>query len=154
MDKDIQHEFWKAFDKSAFVMLRLESAGGHAEPMTAQLDRDALHAIWFFTSRGNRIATGGKAMAQFSSKGHDVFASLLGNLVEETDRAVWDKHWSREAAAWFPKGREDASAMMLRFDIEDAEVWTADPGIIGTFKLITGGNVATDELGKHAVGRV
>lgn len=154
MKKELREEFWKSFEKSPFIMIRLEGTGGHAEPMTAQLDRDAHHEIWFFTSRDNRIASGGKAMAQFSSKGHDVFACLAGNIVEETDKAVFDKHWSRAAEAWFPGGREDPSVIMLRFDIAEAEVWTADPGIIGKFKLMTGSKVSPDEIGKHAVGLV
>lgn len=154
MDKDLREEFWQAFEKSPFIMLRLDSASGHSEPMTAQLDRDAHHTIWFFTSRTNRIAAGGKAMGQFSSKGHDVFACLAGNLVEETDRARFDKHWSNAIEAWFPNGRNDPNILMLRYEIGDAEVWTADPGIVGTFKLLTGSKIKSNEMGEHAVGQV
>lgn len=154
MKKQLREEFWKSFEDSPYIMMRLEGASGHAEPMTAQLDRDAHHAIWFFAARDNRIAAGGLAMGQFSSKGHDVFACVAGTLVEETDRAVWDKHWSRPAEAWFPNGREDPNVMMLRFDIQEAEVWTADTGIVGKFKLLTGSKVDADEVGDHAVGVV
>lgn len=154
MEKKLRDEFWHAFEKSPFIMIRLENSGDHAEPMTAQLDRDAHHTIWFFTSRDNRIAGGGKAMAQFSGKGHDVFACLSGNLAEETDRARFDKHWSKQVAAWFPKGRDDPNLLMLRFEIASAEVWTADPGLVGTFKLLTGNAIRSDEMGKHEVGLV
>lgn len=154
MKKEIREEFWKSFEDSPFIMIRLEGAGGHAEPMTAQLDRDAHHQIWFFTSRTNRIGAGGQAMAQFSSKGHDVFACLSGTLSEETDRAVFDKHWNKAAEAWFEGGRNDPNLVMLRYDIDNAEVWTADPGIVGKFKMLTGMDVKSDELGKHAVGLV
>lgn len=161
MDNKLREEFWHAFEDSPFIMIRLEggqqgTAGHHlhAEPMTAQLDRDAHHTIWFFVSRGNRIAAGGKAMAQFSSKGHDVFACLSGTLVEETDRARFDKHWSNTVEAWFPQGKNDPNLMMLRFEIDDAEVWTADPGVIGTFKLLTGSKVRSEEMGKHETGLV
>lgn len=93
-------------------------------------------------------------MAQFSSKGHDVFACLKGTVVEEEDQTVFEKHWSRAAEAWFPNGREDASIIMLRLDITEAEVWTADPGVMGKFKLLTGTEVSAGEVGKHAVGLV
>jgi general stress protein 26 len=122
--------------------------------MTAQLHRDAHHQIWFYASRQNRIAAGGHAMAQYSSKGHDVFACLSGTLVEEIDDAIIDKHWNRYAETWFPGGRNDPNLMMLRFEIAEAEVWTADPGVIGRFKLLTGSKVSSDELGEHAVGLV
>jgi len=82
MTPEIREEFWKSFGKSPFIMLGLTSMPGHSEPMMAQLDREAHHQIWFFTSRGNRVASGGPAMAQFASKGHDVFACLSGTLVE------------------------------------------------------------------------
>jgi len=154
MNKDIREEFWHAFEDSPFIMMKLQGAAGHAEPMTAQLDRDAHHAIWFFTSRDNRIAGGGKAMGQFVSKGHDVFACVDGTLVEETDHAVWDKHWSRFAEAWFPNGRQDPNVIMLRLDISEAEVWVSDPSIKGKFKMLTGMEVKPSEAGKHAVGLV
>ena len=154
MDEELREEFWQALDKSPFIMIRLDRADGHAEPMTAQLDKDAVHTIWFYTSRGNRIAAGGQAMGQFSAKGHDVFACLAGSLVEETDQARIDKHWSKQAEAWFLQGRHDPDLMMLRFEIASAEVWTVDPGVFGAFKLLTGGKVKSSEMGEHAVGNV
>ena len=154
MDKDIQHEFWEAFEDSPIIMMRLEGSSGHAEPMTAQLDEDAHHTIWFFTRRDNRIGMGGKAMGQVSTKGHDVFACISGTLVPETDRARRDKHWDKVAEAWFPDGRDDPNVIMLRFEIDDAEVWTADPSFKGKFKLLTGRPIDPAEAGEHAVGAV
>lgn len=154
MKRELREEFWKSFEKSPYIMVRLESDSGHAEPMTAQLDRDAHHQIWFYTSRSNRIAPGGRTMAQFSSKGHDVFACLSGTLVEETDQAIIDKHWGRYAETWFPNGRNDPDLLMMRMDIDNAEVWTSDPGVVGRFKLLTGSKVSAGELGDHAVGLV
>lgn len=154
MDSKIREEFWHAFEKSPVIMIRLDGSSDHAAPMTAQLDKDAHHAIWFYTSRGNRIAAGGRAVAEFSSKGHDVFASLSGTLTEETDPATIDRHWSKPVEAWFPKGRNDPDLVMLRLDIGHSEVWTVDAGIIGTFKLLTGQDVRSSDLGKHAIGVV
>ena len=154
MDKDVQHEFWEAFEDSPYIMMRLEGASGHAEPMTAQLDKNAHHAIWFFTTRDNRIGTGGRAMGQVMTKGHDVFACISGTLVEERDRAVWDKHWSNVTEAWFPDGRNNPNVVMLRFDIADAEVWVADMSIKGKLKMFAGRPIQPDEAGEHAVGAV
>ena len=154
MKKELVQDFWHAFEKSPFIMIRCEDAGGHAEPMTAQLDADARHTIWFFAARGNRIAAGGKAMGQFAAKGHDLFACLAGTLVEETDPARFDKRWSKQVEAWFPGGRNDPNLMMLRFDIEDAEVWTVEPGLLGTFKMLTGDAIRTSEMGQHEAGLV
>lgn len=154
MDQDIRETFWKAFQTSPFIMIKLDGASGHAEPMTAQLDKEAHHAVWFFAKRDNRIAPGGKAMGQVMTKGHDVFACIDGTLVEETDTAVRDQHWNNAVEAWFPNGKQDASVIMLRFDIEDGEVWTSDMGLKGAFKLLTGKPIAEHEAGEHALGAV
>lgn len=154
MNHELQIEFWEAFQESPVIMMKLDGANGHAAPMTAQLDKDAHHTVWFYTTRDNRIGCGGRAMGQVASKSHDVFACISGTLVEETDRARWDKHWDNAAQAWFPDGREDPNVVMLRFEIDDAEVWTADPSIVGKFKLLTGMPINPEQAGKHAVGAV
>jgi len=154
MDKDMRDTFWKAFQISPFIMMKLEGAHGHAEPMTAQLDKEAHHAVWFFCKRDNRIGGGGKAMGQVMTKGHDVFACISGNLTEETDSTVREKHWNNAVEAWFPHGKSDPSVVMLRFDIADGEVWTADVGLKGAFKLMTGKPIHPEEAGEHAVGAV
>ena len=151
---EVQETFWKEFADSPFIMMRLDGSSEHAEPMTAQLDEDATHAIWFFTAKGNRIAPGGKAMGQVVTKGHEVFACLSGTVTEETDPALREKHWSRQVEAWFPEGKNDPSVLMLRFDIADSEVWTVDMSLAGTFKLLTGQHVTPDEMGEHATGPV
>src|SRR3546814_11297977 len=79
----------------------------HHIPMSAQLDKDAHGAFWFFTATDNRLAAGGPAMAQFAAKGHELFACLSGTLVSESDRTVLDKLWSNSIAAWYEGGTDD-----------------------------------------------
>ena len=154
MDKHVQHEFWAAFAESPFIMMRLEGADQHSEPMTAMLDPSARHAIWFFAAKDNRIAAGGSAMGQVATKDHRVFACIKGTLSEETDRAVREKHWDNHVEAWFPKGREDPNVLMLRLDIGDSEVWVADLSDDCRKKLRTGEPITPREAGEHAVGAV
>ena len=154
MTDDIRKDFWKSLSHSPFVMLRLEGGGAHALPMTAQLDKDLGPkkggAVWFFTQTGSRIAQGGKAMAQFSSKGHDVFACMRGTLVEERDAAVIDRFWSNPIEAWYEGGRNDPHLLVFRFDIDNVEIWTADMGVKGYFKLMTGAAIDPGEAGRHS----
>ena len=154
MDGDIRETFWNAFQASPFIMMTLIGPGGHAEPMTARLDRDAHHVIWFYCKRDNRIAAGGRAMGQIMTRGHDVFACLEGILAEETDPTRREKHWSNAVEAWLPGGKSDPSVMMLRFDIADGEVWTANLGLKGAFKLMSGRPIHPHEAGRHALGAV
>ena len=88
-------------------------------------------------------------MAQFASKGHKVFASLSGTLTNETDPAIVDKFWSNPVDSWYELGRDDPNLCVLRFELDEAEVWTADPGIKGLFKLLTDNKVKPEQMGEH-----
>lgn len=147
---ELRKKFWHAFEDSPFVMLQLDGDADSAAPMTAQLDRDANHAIWFFTSRDNRFAAKGAATATFVSKGHDVFARFAGVLSEETSRERLDKQWSNFVEAWFPGGKDDPNLLMLRMDLGDASIWAGELGVIGTAKMALGMDVRGDVKGEKA----
>ena len=150
MSDDIKQQFWKALADSPYVMVGATGEREHHIPMNAQLDKDAHGAFWFFTATDNRLAAGGPAMAQFAAKGHELFACISGTLVSESDRTVLDKLWSNSIAAWYEGGKDDPKLVLLRFDLDDAEIWTADPGIKGLVKLATGMAMKDGELGEHA----
>jgi general stress protein 26 len=150
MSDDIRKDFWKALDASPYVMVGQTGEREHHVPMSAQLDKDADSAFWFFTATDNRLAGGGPAMAQFASKGHDLFACISGTLRREEDPAVLDRLWNNGVAAFYPGGKSDPKLLLLRFDLDDAEIWTADPGIKGMFKLATGMSMKRGDLGEHA----
>ena len=142
---ELKDRFWKAMVDSAYVMLQLDADPHTAAPMTAQLDKDADSAIWFFTRRDNRFAEMGAATATFASKGHDVFARFHGVLSEETSRERLDKQWSTFVAAWFPGGKDDPDLLMLRMDLGDASIWSAELGLFNTARMALGMDV-TDKV--------
>jgi len=148
--KELKHQFWKAMTDSPYVMLQLDSDADSAAPMTAQLDKDANHAIWFFTSRDNRFAAKGPATATFAGKGHDVFARFAGNLVEETDRARLDKQWNNFVEAWYPGGKTDPNLLFLRMDLGDASIWGGEVGVVNTVKMALGMDVRDSIKGGFA----
>jgi general stress protein 26 len=149
-ESEIKQRFWKELSESPFLMVGLEDAHQHSVPMTAQLDKHANHCFWFYTSKDNRLARGGKAMAQFASKDHYLFACIEGTLAAETDPAVVDRYWSKEVEAWYPGGRSDPNLLMLRFDLGTAELWLADMSLKGVFKQLFGGDVRDEMKDKHA----
>ena len=91
--------------------------------------------------------------AQFSSKGHNVFACIRGHLIEETRQDVLDAHWSRQAESWFEKGKDDPELIMLRFELDDAEIWHVSPDLSGLLKLAVGKNVEPEEMGERETVR-
>jgi general stress protein 26 len=150
MSDDIKTRMWKEMADHPYVMAAIEGGGQHSIPMNAVLDKDAHGAFWFYHTKDGRLAKGGRAMVQYVAKGHDLFACISGTLVTETDPAVIDRYWDNTVAAWYEGGRDDPNLLMLRFELDDAEIWTADGSIVGVFKLMTGMTMKGGELGEHA----
>ncbi|KLE35649.1 pyridoxamine 5'-phosphate oxidase family protein [Aurantiacibacter luteus] len=146
--EDLKHTFWKTLADSPFLFLQLDSAPHDAVPMTAQLDKDANSAIWFFTTRDHTLAAGGPATATFSGKGHDMFSRFTGVLSEETSRERFEKMWSKPVEAWFPGGKDDPKILLLRMDLGQAEIW-GDLGMIDTAKMLLGFDVRDEAAKEH-----
>ena len=146
--EELKQKFWKTLSDSPFVMLQLDADPDSAAPMTAQLDKDANHAIWFFTNPDNRLAAMGPATATYSGKGHELYARFAGALTEETDQGIKDAMWHNFVEAWFPAGK--ASALMLRMDLGQASIWSGEMGAINTAKMMLGMNVRDDIKGGFA----
>ena len=78
--------------------------------------------MWFFTSTDNGLyqqiqqaEMGGKApraMAHFASKGHDVWATVHGNLATTRDRATIDVKFGTSAGGDPASDRFDADARL------------------------------------------
>ncbi|MCA1662243.1 MAG: pyridoxamine 5'-phosphate oxidase family protein [Novosphingobium sp.] len=146
---ELRQKFWREFAGSAFVMLQLDADPDSAAPMTASLDPDADHAIWFFAARDSRWAALGPATATYASKGHDLFARFSGTLSEETDRARLDRQWSSFVEAWFPGGKDDPNLLFMRMDLGDASIWSGELGMLATAKMALGISVRDEVAGKH-----
>ncbi|WP_271077984.1 pyridoxamine 5'-phosphate oxidase family protein [Aurantiacibacter sp. MUD61] len=147
--KELKHDFWKSLDSSPFVFLQLDAAPETAVPMTAQLDKDANSAIWFFTTKDHVLANGGPATATFAGKGHEMFARFSGVLTEETSKERLDKQWSTIVEAWFPGGKDDPNLLMLRMDLGQAEIWNSDLGFVDNAKMLFGFDVREDAKEEH-----
>jgi general stress protein 26 len=161
---DFERKLWKSLKSDRTVMLGLVGVEqGHSQPMTAQtLPGDEEHGpIWFFTSKDTDLAralgAGHTAIAHFASKGHDLFASLHGELAPHNDPAIIEKLWSPFVAAWFEGGKSDPKLLLLRLDAEHAQVWLNENSLWAGVKLLLGrdpkkeyaGKVADVRLGRH-----
>jgi general stress protein 26 len=140
--QELEAKFWKSLGSDMTMMLGLDGVEeGHARPMTAQFE-DNRSPIWFFTTRDNALvqslARGDRAIANFTSKDHDLFASLHGKLSLDTDRATIDRLWNRFVAAWYEKGKDDPKLALLRLDADRAEVWLNDSSLLAGVKLLLG----------------
>lgn len=145
--QEVAETFLRKVEESPFVMIGLMD-GEHSEPMNVKLDDAQPNALFIFSAPDNRIAKGGKAMAQFVSKGHDFFACLAGQVSQETDQATFDRLWDNRVEAWFPNGKADAR--LNRFTISSAELWETDVALTGRLKMLFGGTIDASESSSHA----
>ncbi len=140
--QELEAKFWKALKSDMTMMLGLDGVeDGHARPMTAQFEGER-GPIWFFTAKDNaivqRLGSGNRAIATFTSKGHDLFATVHGNLRLDTDRAVIDRLWNRFVAAWYEHGKDDPKLALLRLDAERAEIWLDASSMLAGIKMLLG----------------
>ena len=145
---ELEARFWKALKSDMTMMVGVDGQeDGHARPMTAQLDGDR-GPIWFFTSKDSTLAkltdAGDRAIATFTSKGHDLFATVHGTLAVDNDRAVIDRLWNRFVAAWYEGGKDDPKLLLMRLDAEQAEIWLDGSSLIAGIKMLMGSDPKED----------
>lgn len=149
MSKELKKQLWKTIQEQGTVMVGLSKDGLHSEPMQAQVDKNNENSLWFYTFKDNRVAEGGKSMLQFVGKKHEIFSCMGGQLTEEKDSAKIDKFWSKDIEAWYKDGKSDKNLLMMRFDLDDAEIWTRDPSLAAKLKMATGASISANEAGDH-----
>ena len=145
---ELKHTFWKAFASSPFCFLERKAQPGDAVVMTAQLDKDANSAIWFFTRKDHHLAQMGPAFVTYAGKDNQIFARIEGTLVEETSRERLDEMYGTITDAWFD-GKDDPNLLMLRFDLGNAEIWNSDLGMINNAKMLMGMDVTEEAKENH-----
>ena len=153
---EIREKFWKALKDDMTVMLGLAGVEeGHSQPMTAQLDDDLPEGpIWFFTAKDTDLVRSmgdsHRAIAHFASKGHDLFASIHGELTLDNDRARIDRLWNPFAAAWYQGGKDDPKLQLIRLDPEHAQIWLNENSLFAGLKMLMGSDPKKDYRDKVA----
>lgn len=127
-DAEIKARFWKELKRDRTIMLGLDGVhGGRTQPMTALIEEEGAGPLWIFTAKDNALVQGlgqsRRAIATFTGKSHDLFASIDGELALDNDRTVIDRLWNPFVAAWFEGGKDDPKLALLRFDAEHAKIW-------------------------------
>jgi len=156
--QELEAKFWSALKSDMTMMLSLDGVeDGHARPMTAQVEKER-GPIWFFTVKANGIVQqldhGNRAIATFTSKGHDLFATVHGRLSVDTDLAVVDRFWTRFVAAWYEGGRDDPTLTLLRLDAQQAEILEESSSLVAGIKMLFGADPKQDYKDKVAKVRM
>jgi general stress protein 26 len=139
--QELEAKLWKALKSDMTVMLGVDGVEDrHARPMSAQIEEKG--PLWFFTAKDSELVknlrNGAHADAIFSSKGHDLFATIHGRIAHDMDRAAIERLWNPYVAAWFKGGKSDPNLALLRFDAERAEIWLDEYSIVAGVKMLLG----------------
>lgn len=140
-----------------FTVYRYDRRGrgdsGHTRPMTAMIEEARRGPIWFFTATDAALVLAmprhSRAISTFTSKGHDLFASVHGTLSVEHDRDVIDRLWNPFIAAWY-EGKDDPKLALLRLDADRAEVWLSGSSLVAGIKMLFGVDPKKDYADKVA----
>ncbi len=150
---EIEAKFWKALKSDMTFMIGL---AGHddPQPMTAMIEREGPGPIYIFSAKDvdlvRKTATGARAVATFTAKGHTLFAGIEGDLVPDNDRATIDRLWNSHIAAWYPGGKDDPNLQLLRFDAEQAQIWLNETSLLAGIKSFFGQDPKPDYKDKTA----
>lgn len=153
--QELETALWKAIKSDRTMMLGLDGVDdGHTRPMTALFEEER-GPIWFFTATDNGLVKAlgggaGQAIATFADKGHDLFATIHGSLIVDTDRAVVERLWNPFVAAWYEEGKDDPKLALLRLDADRAEIWENANSMIAGIKLLIGVDPKQDYKDKVA----
>ena len=144
-DDEFKEKLWHAIKSDRTIMIGLaEGKDFQFKPMTALLDGER-GPIWIFTSTDNFIVKQlssetnvSAAVATFTSKGHDIFANIQGDISIDNNREVIERLWSNMVAAWYPGGKSDPKLRLLRFDPKDAEIWNDASSLLAGIEMFLG----------------
>ncbi|WP_135211476.1 pyridoxamine 5'-phosphate oxidase family protein [Vitreimonas flagellata] len=154
-EADIREKFWKALKSDRTLMLGIAGSREHSQPMTAQLDgENPSSPLWIFSSKDTllvqAIGAGQRGMAQFVSKGHDLFACIEGELTLDNNRTMIERLWNPYVAAWYEGGKDDPKLQLIRFDPEHAQVWLNENSLFAGVKLLLGADPEKEYADKTA----
>lgn len=142
-DADLEARLWKELKSQMTLMLGLDGArDGHTQPMTAVTDDGTGNTLWFFTTKENTLVQAlgqsDRAIASFTAKGHDLFATIHGAIREDTDPAMVDRLWNSHIAAWYDGGKSDPRLCLIRLDPEKATIWKNGSSLVAGITQLLG----------------
>ena len=146
--QELEARYWTTLKSDMTMMVGLSGEDdSHTRPLTAQIEHDG-GPIWFFTSTDSelvqRLDKPKRTVATFTSKGHDLFAAVHGQIQVDNDRRVIDALWNSFIAAWYEGGKDDPKLALIRLDPDHAEIWLNASNLLAGIKLLFGADPKQD----------
>lgn len=121
--------------KSQIAMLVTTTPKGwlRSRPMGTQ--RESFDGdLWFFTHasepKAQEIKRHPQVNVSFSNPDDNEFVSLSGRASLIKDRVKMEQLWQKPLKTWFPKGLEDPDLALIKVEVEHAEYWDQNAGLV------------------------
>lgn len=142
---------------SGMLVTHAGSERFHARPM-AIAERDANGDVWFVTSAGSPKVEEARADARalLTMQSTSKWVTLTGRIEVIRDREKIAELWSEAFNVWFPKGKDDASVILMRLVTDEAEYWDqsglngAKYALAAAKAYVKGERVETHDPEQHA----
>ena len=117
--------------------------------------------LWFFTHASEpkvqEIKRHPNVNVSFANPDDNEYVSLSGRAALVHDRAKMTELWQKPLKTWFPKGLDDPDLALLKVEVEHAEYWDQNGGLlevaVGFVKATITGAESTAGYGTKVVLR-
>ncbi len=90
--------------------------------------------LWFFTHASEpkvlEIKRHPQVNVSFANPDDNEYVSLSGRASLVNDRAKMQALWQKPLKTWFPKGLDDPDLALLKVEVEHAEYWDQNGGLL------------------------
>jgi general stress protein 26 len=90
--------------------------------------------LWFFTHESEpkavEIQQHPQVNVSFANPDDNEYVSLSGPATLVRDRAKMEELWQKPLETWFPKGLEDPDLALIKVEVEHAEYWDQNAGVL------------------------
>jgi general stress protein 26 len=159
----VTHDLSKLFDKIKDVRIAMlttfdEGHALHSRPM-ATLKPNESGSLYFLTDKDSakiyEVKKDSQVNLSYSNPSDNVYASVSGTAKAYRDEAKISELYTEDMKAWFPKGKEDPSIMVLEISIEKAEYWDSPSGLLSRAygyvrSVVTGEASDSNDVNQHA----
>ncbi len=163
----VTHDLNKLFDKIKDVRIAMlttfdEQQILHSRPM-ATLRPEADGSLLFLTDAASamvyELKKDSKVNLSYASPENNVYVSVSGYANAYRDPAKAAELYTEPMRAWFPKGKDDPSIMILKVVIELGEYWDSPSGLLSRAygyarAVVTGEPSKDDDVNQHAQVKV
>ena len=125
----------KLIKKAQIAMLITTTPEGwmRSRPMGTQ--RESFDGdLWFFTHasepKAQEIQQNPQVNVSFANPDDNEYVSMSGPASLVDDRAKMEQLWQKPLETWFPEGLDDPDLALLKVEVEHAEYWDQNAGLI------------------------